>query len=199
MSPRKIAVAVGALFVFQMVSAIFGNALTQEFIAGTAGKTALTAGVALSISSGLAVVGIGLLSYQVLKGFNRKLARWYPVMRIVECAVVTACALYLLIQLQAVPNTMLWVYIPTGIGGLVFTYLLFVSRIVPRPIALLGFVGYVLLLLGVPLELLGVLDMDTTPGMLMLAPGGLFEVLALPVWLFVKGFTLPQPTRVRTT
>ncbi|GAA3574922.1 hypothetical protein GCM10022419_065010 [Nonomuraea rosea] len=186
------------MFVFQMVSAIFGNALTQEFIAGASGKTALTAGVALSISSGLAVVGIGLLSYQVLKGFNRKLARWYPIMRIAECTVVTACALYLLIQLQAVPNTMLWVYIPTGIGGLVFTYLLFVSRIVPRSIALLGFAGYVLLLLGVPLELLGVLDTDTMPGMLMLAPGGLFEVLVLPVWLFVKGFTLPQPARVRT-
>lgn len=201
MTTRKIAIAVGVLFIFQMISAIIGNALTQEFINGSPDKTALTVGVALTISSGLAVVGIGLLMYHVLKGFDQKLALWYPVMRVAEFAVVATCGIYLLTQLQAVPNTMLWIYIPTGVGGLVFTYLLFVSRIVPQPIALLGLVGYTLLLLGVPLELLGVLDMDMGPGMIMLAPGGLFEVLVLPVWLFAKGFKPPQasqPARVRT-
>ncbi|MFI9561633.1 DUF4386 family protein [Nonomuraea endophytica] len=102
---------------------------------------------------------------------------------------------YLLTQLQAVPNTMLWVHIPTAIGGLVFTYLLFTSRIVPQPIALLGLIGYALLLMGVPLDLLGVLNMNAGVGMLLLAPGGLFEVLVLPIWLFAKGFTLPQSSR----
>ncbi|MFB4285972.1 DUF4386 family protein, partial [Nonomuraea sp. MTCD27] len=145
--------------------------------------------------SGLAVVGIGLLMYRILKGFNQKLALWYPVMRVIELAVSATCGVYLLTQLQAVPNTMLWVYIPTAIGGLVFTYLLFVSRIVPQPIAALGLIGYALLLLGVPLDLLGVLDMDAGAGMLLLAPGGLFEVLVLPIWLFAKGFTLPQPSQ----
>jgi hypothetical protein len=36
--------------------------------------------------------------------------------------------------------------------------------------------------------------------MILLAPGGLFEVLVLPIWLFAKGFKLPQasqPARVR--
>ncbi|WP_204045159.1 DUF4386 family protein [Acrocarpospora phusangensis] len=196
------AVAVGILFVYQMISAIFGHSLSQAFIDGNPDKAALTLGVALTISSGLAVAGIGLLMYRVLKGFGHKAAIWYPILRFVELAVTATCAVYLLIQLEAVPNTMLWVYIPTGIGGLVLNYLLFVTRIVPRPIAVLGFVGYVLLLLGVPLELLGIVDMDMGPGMLMLAPGGLFEVLVLPVWLFVKGFRLPQasqPTRVSAT
>lgn len=197
MTTRQIAVTVGALFVFQMISAMIGTTLTQAFIDGNPDKTALTAGVALMICAGLAVVAIGLLMYGVLKSFNRKLARWYPVMRVIELGVSATCALYLLTQLQAVPNAMLWVYVPTAVGGLVFTYLLFVSRIVPQPIAVLGLVGYALLLLGVPLDLLGALDMDAGAGMLLLAPGGLFEVLVLPVWLFAKGFTLPQPTRVR--
>jgi Domain of unknown function (DUF4386) len=192
MTTRKIAVAVGALFVLQMVTAMIGNTLTQAFINGNPDKTALTVGVALMMCSGLAVVGIGLLMYQVLKGFNQKLARWYPIMRVVEFAVSATCGIYLLTQLQAVPNTMLWVYVPTGIGGLVFTYLLFVSRIVPQPIAVLGLIGYALLLLGVPLDLLGVLDMNMGMGMILLAPGGLFEVLVLPIWLFAKGFRLPQ-------
>jgi hypothetical protein len=183
-----------------MVSAMIGTTLTQAFINGNPNKTALTAGVALMMCSGLAVVGIGLLMYQVLKGFKQKLALWYPVMRVVEFAVSATCGIYLLTQLQAVPNTMLWIYIPTAIGGLVFTYLLFVSRIVPQPIAVLGLFGYALLLLGVPLDLLGVLNMDMGPGMILLAPGGLFEVLVLPIWLFAKGFKLPQasqPARVR--
>jgi hypothetical protein len=37
--------------------------------------------------------------------------------------------------------------------------------------------------------------MDAEAGMLLLAPGGLFEVLVLPIWLFAKGFTLPQPSQ----
>lgn len=195
MTPRKIAVTVGALFIFQMISAMIGTTLTQAFIDGNPDKTALTTGVTLMICSGLAVVGIGLLMYRILKGFNQKLALWYPVMRVIELAVSATCGIYLLTQLQAVPNTMLWVYIPTAIGGLVFTYLLFASRIVPQPIAVLGLIGYALLLLGVPLDLLGVLDMDAGAGMLLLAPGGLFEVLVLPIWLFAKGFTLPQPSQ----
>ncbi|MEV0592944.1 DUF4386 domain-containing protein [Nonomuraea cavernae] len=189
------------MFIFQMVSAMIGTTLTQTFIDGNPDKTALTSGVALMMCSGLAVVGIGLLMYRVLRSFNRKLALWYPIMRVAEFAVSAICGIYLLTQLQAVPNTMLWVYIPTAIGGLVFTYLLFVSGIVPQPIAVLGLIGYALLLLGVPLDLLGVLDMDAGLGMLLLAPGGLFEVLVLPIWLFAKGFTLPQtsrPARVST-
>ena len=63
-------------------------------------------------------------------------------LRIVEFTVSAACGLYLLTQLQVVPNHLLWVYVPTGIGGLVLNYLLFVSRLVPRPIAVLGLVGY---------------------------------------------------------
>jgi hypothetical protein len=97
-----------------------------------------------------------------------------------------------LTQLEVVPNHLLWVYIPTGIGGLVLTYLLFVSRLVPRPIAVLGFVGYVLLLLGVPLDLLGVLDMSNGPGLALVAPGGLFEVVFMPIWLIAKGFRAPS-------
>ena len=80
MTNRKIAVTVGALFIFQMVSAVIGNTLTQSFINGNPDKTALTAGVVLLMCSGVAVVGIGLLMYPVLKGFNQKLALWYPVM-----------------------------------------------------------------------------------------------------------------------
>jgi hypothetical protein len=130
--------------------------------------------------------------YQVLKDVNRRLAFWYAVLRVIEFTVSTVCGVYLLTRLQVVPNHLLWVYIPTGIGGLVLNYLLFVSRLVPRPIAVLGLVGYALLSLGVPLDLLGVIDMNAGPGLAILVPGFLFEFAFLPIWLIAKGFRSPS-------
>lgn len=193
MSRRMIAVIVGVLFFVQMATAIPGTMLIQAFVDGNPERAPLTIGVLLMTCSAVAVVAIGLLMYQVLKTVNQRVAFWYPILRIVEFAVSTACGVYLLIQLQVVPNYLLWVYIPTGIGGLVLNYLLYVSRLVPRPIAVLGLVGYGLFTLAVPLDLLGVIDMNVGPGMVVLAPGFLFEFVVLPLWLIVKGFTTPSP------
>jgi hypothetical protein len=193
MSRRKIAITVGVLFFAQMATAMVGTSLIQAFVDGNSDRAPMTAGVLLMICSGLAVAGIGLLMYKVLKDVNQRVALWYPVLRIAEFAVSTVCGVYLLIQSQVVPNHLLWIYIPTGIGGLVLNYLLFVSRLVPRPIAVLGLVGYGLFSLGVPLDLLGVLDMNQGTGMLVLVPGFLFEFVVLPIWLIAKGFTTPSP------
>jgi len=170
---------------------MIGTSLIQAFVDGNTARAPRTAGVLLMVCSGLAVVGIGFLMYRVLKDVNQKVARWYPALRITEFAVSTACGLFLLIQLQVIPNHLLWVYIPTGIGGLVLNYLLFVSRLVPRSIAVLGLAGYGLFSLGVPLDLLGVLNMNEGAGMLILLPGLLYELIVLPIWLIAKGFTSP--------
>jgi hypothetical protein len=199
MSKRKIASAVGVLFFVQMATAMVGTSLIQAFADGDTRRGPLTAGVLLMMTSGIAVVGIGLLMYRVLKDINKRLAFWYAVLRIVEFTASAACGLYLLKQLQVVPNHLLWVYIPTGVGGLILTYLLFTARLVPRPIAILGIVGYASLSLGVPLDLLGVLDMNEGSGLVLLAPGGLFEAVFLPIWLIVKGFTAPSPTQAFKT
>ena len=189
MSRRKIAVTVGILFFVQMATAMVGMSLIQAFVDGNTAQTPLTVGVLLMMCSGIAVVGIGLLMYQVLKAVNQKVAIWYPVLRIIEFTVSAAGGVYLLTQMQVVPHYLLWVYIPTGIGGLILNYLLYVSRLVPRPIAVLGLVGYGLFSLGVPLTLLGVLDMNVGLGMVILAPGFLFEFVVFPIWLIAKGFT----------
>ena len=194
---RTTATTVGVLFVLQMVTAMFGTSLIQAFVDGDTDRTPLTVGVLLMMCSGLAVVAIGLLMYPVLKDVNARLAKWYPVLRIAECTVSAVCGVYLLAQSHVVPNHLLWVYVPTGVGGVILTYLLFVSRLVPRAIALLGLVGYVSLTIGVPLDLLGVLDMSAGAGLLLVVPGGLFELVFLPIWLITKGFRTPQGRGVR--
>src|SRR4051812_7004581 len=175
LSSRRVAAAVGILFVVQMVSAMFGTSLIQAFVDGNADRAPMTIGVALMACSGLAVVAIGLLMYPVLKQVNPTLALWYPILRVVECLVSAACGVYLLATSQVVPNHLLWVYVPTGIGGIILCHLLFAGRLVPRPIAVLGLVGYACLTVGVLLDLIGILDMSAGAGMLLVVPGGLFE------------------------
>ena len=191
----KTAAIVGVLFVVQMVTAMVGTSLIQAFVDGNTDRIPLRAGVLLMMGAGLAVVGIGLLMYPILREVNPRLATWYPILRITECLVSAVCSVFLLAQSQVVSNHLLWVYLPTGLGGIILTYLLFVSRLVPRPIALLGLVGYVLLTIGVPLDLLGLLDMSAGAGLLLVVPGGLFELAFLPVWLISKGFGAATPTR----
>jgi hypothetical protein len=189
---RRTALAVGILFVVQMVVAMVGTTLIEAFLDGDPDRGAVTLGVGLMTVSGLAVVAIGLLMYPVLRAVRPELAAWYPAMRIVECLVSVACGAYLLAQSEVVPNHMLWVYLPTGVGGIVLTYVLLASRLVPRAVAVLGLVGYACLTIGVPLDLLGALDMSAGAGLGLLAPGGLFEVLVLPAWLITKGFRVPR-------
>ncbi len=198
-SRRATATVVGVLFVVQMVTAMFGTSMIEAFVEGDTDRASLTLGVLLMMGAGLAVVLIGLLMYPVLKEVNPRLAVWYPVLRITECLVSAACGVYLLVESQVVPNHLLWVYVPTGVGGIILTYLLVVSRLVPRPIALLGLVGYVLLTIGVPLDLLGLLDMSEGAGLLLVVPGGLFELVFFPVWLITKGFSAPRSVATTTT
>src|SRR6476469_9853147 len=101
-SRRRTATTVGVLFVVQMITAMFGTSLIQAFVDGNSDRVPLTVGVLLMMGAGLAVVGIGLLMYPVLRDVNPRLARWYPVLRITECLVSAACGVYLLARLQVV-------------------------------------------------------------------------------------------------
>ena len=189
---RRIAVTVGILFIFQLITFFIGSSLIQAYLDGETGRTTLAVGVLFEMLAGLAVVAIGLLMYQVLRVVDPKLAMGYPAMRIIEFAVSASLAIYLLSQLEEFPNRLLWVYIPTAIGGLILNYLLFISRMVPRPISILGLIGYFLLLLVVPLDLLGIIDDPSSGvGLVLVAPGGLYEFIVLPLWLIVKGFRSP--------
>jgi hypothetical protein len=191
MSHRRTAVAVGILFFFQMLTFLIGSAMIKSYLDGDAEKSSLVIGVLFEMVAGVAIVAIGVLMYRVLKTVNSRLAIGYPLMRVAEFAVSAVLSVYLLVQLQEFDNHLLWVYIPTGIGGLILTYLLYTSRVVPRFIAGLGLVGYALLLVGVVLGFAGTVDPNAGSGLALLAPGGVFEFIVLPIWLIAKGFRTP--------
>jgi hypothetical protein len=144
--------------------------------------------------SGIAIAAIGVLLFLVLGTTNRRSATWILALRSTEWLVATAFGAYLLTNLRTVPNHLLWLYLLAGAAGVVLTYVLFTSEMVPRPIAALGFIGYALLLLAVPLDMAGVLDTDAGVGQAVFVPGALFELLVLPIWLFAKGLNVAGAT-----
>jgi hypothetical protein len=187
-STRKIAVFVGVLFLTATVTFATGSGLIRSFfIDENPNKTSLIMGVLLEIACGVAVVGIGVLMFPILKVFNKKLALGYVVFRIIECAIIIGGGMYILFLLKLMWKYEMILFLFTGLGGLIFSYLLYQSQLVPRLLSVLGIIGYAMLSVGVLLDLLGYFYMNSDAGMLLYIPGGLFE-LFLPVWLFIKGF-----------
>ena len=195
---RRSAVSIGVLFIVQVLTAAIGLSLVESFLGGQANRTMLTTGVVLMMFSGILIAAIGVLLYPILKLANKTLAAWVVTIRATEAAVAMAFGIYLLQNLQVVPNHLMWVYILAGAAGVIFTSLLLAANLVPRPIAALGLLGYSLLLLGVALDLPGIVDMHSGTAQALIIPGALFEVIVLPIWLFAKGFKRPEIS-ARTT
>lgn len=79
-----------------------------------------------------------------------------------------------------------------AVGSTLFSYLLLRGRMIPIPLAWLGVVASVLLVVGLPLQLAGFLRGPLTS--LMWLPMLAFEV-PLALWLLIKGVAIPAPTR----
>lgn len=188
---RRIAMIVGALFIVQILTFGVGSSLIETYLSHDAGKPTLVTGVVLELCSGVAIVVIGFLMYRILRVVDPRWATGYPAMRVTEFVVSCLVSVYLLTQLEQFPHHLLWIYLPTGLGGLILNYLFFTSGLVPRAIAVLGLIGYALLTLTVPLDLLGAIDVQGGAGLVMLAIGGVYEMLVLPGWLFFRGFRMP--------
>jgi hypothetical protein len=75
-----------------------------------------------------------------------------------------------------------------AVGSTIFSYLLLRGRLVPVPLAWLGVLASVVVLVGSPLQLAGFLDEPITTYMWL--PALAFEV-PLGLWLLIKGVATP--------
>ena len=159
------------------------------FLTSTAAFAAsASTNVLLVAYTGIAVAGIGIVLFPVLRPHAPSLATAYLVLRTGECLVLLAVAVYLATSGNHVGGYEPVVYAFSGVGGLALSAALLRSGLVPRWLAILGVVGYAALLAGVVSQWLGLSELDSGPGIAFYVPGGLFE-LALPILLLVKGFT----------
>lgn len=86
-----------------------------------------------------------------------------------------------------------------GLGGLVLCWLLFRFRLVPRFIAVVGLIGYALILAAGMGSWFGIVDMSGYGwGTALAAPVILFEIVLLPAWLFSRGFNMPETIMQKT-
>ena len=161
----------------------------------------------------IAIAGISVLMFPILKRDNETLAVGYLCARFSEAVIVIFAIIFSLsllglskeydagtsdlknfqtlgIILQEASD---WTHLFSGvivfsISALIFNYLLYRTEIVPRFLSVWGFVGATLLLAAGVLQMFG-LDPLSIIAILLTAPIGLNEMV-LAIWLIVKGFNL---------
>ena len=216
---KKIAKIVGALFLTAMVGSLLGGVGFIEPIlnapdyltAISKNETQLIIGVLLELINGIAVVGIGVLMFPILKQHNEHLALGYLSLRIIEsvfcCVIVisplslitlsqeflTAGALdaayyqtvYTLSMAQRASAAGLLIPVFLGLGALLLYYSLYQTKRLPRFISGWGFIGAALILL---MNLLLTFNIEIGSIGMILALPIISNEIFLGIWLIVKGF-----------
>src|SRR3954451_22369237 len=192
---------VGVLFLAGYLAYGVGSLIAQGVVdsADRSGSTALFAtGATLMLLNSAFVIAIGVLMFPILRVHNKDIAAGYLGTRIFE-GVVLAIGVVSLIVLtgsDAIHVNGVFYNVAEaglGIGSLFFCALLFRTGLVPRVLAVWGFVGYACFAGGNLLELFGVKG----AGVVGAIPGGLFE-LTFAIWLIVRGFSPPTASAVRS-
>jgi Domain of unknown function (DUF4386) len=183
---------VGVLFLTATAAFSVGSSLIlSHFSADGPHASTLLAGVSLEVCAALAGAGIGIAMLPILRRHNVRLARGYLALRLLECLAIISVGAYMLATNRELHNYDLLIYPSTASAGLILSYLLYTSQLVPRLLSKLGMLGYVVLLVGLPTALMGFADLNAGWGMSFLVPGGLFELI-LPLLLLAKGFSVDQ-------
>jgi uncharacterized protein DUF4386 len=221
-SSRKVAIAVGVLFILTFVTSIagvfaYGPVLSDPtFITGAGPDTRVFVGAFLELMLILTNIGCATVLFPLLKRQNEGLALAYVAARIVECTfilvgILSVLAIVTLRQtataadagsiltigkaLHAIKD---WTFLlgpgfTDGIGtGLILGWLLYRSGLVSRRVALFGVVGGPLLAASGAAVLLGVIPQGSAVQGIMTIPEVIWE-LFLGVGLLVKGFQAVAP------
>jgi Domain of unknown function (DUF4386) len=198
-----------------MMSAIFIGPITDDsdyLVNTSAHENEVALGALLTLIMGVSIVGIAVMIFPILKKVNEGLALAYVGFRTLECVILIVVAMSLLSLLtlsqefvkagasdatsfEAQGAILLaqqeWSNIPAdivfGLGCLMVYYLLYQSRLVPRPLSAWGFIGGTLMLVTAVLGAFGVISFLDTPSVLLNLPIAVLEMV-LAVWLIVKGF-----------
>lgn len=210
---------VGILFLTAMVASLLGGGIVDSIISDpdylssvSENQNLLVTGVLLELINGIAVLGIGVLMFPILKLFNEIIALGYLGFRIVEavfCSFIVISPLSLITISQEYVKTgaseasylqaagilsiaerasVVDLLIPVflSLGALLFYSLLFQSKLLPRFISIWGLIGAALILL---LNLLLTFNLEIAVSIkLLFALPIISNEILLGIWLIVKGF-----------
>ena len=212
---RRTALVVGALYLLTFVSiptlALYGPVRDPNYIVGPGPDSGVLFGGILELIVALAGIGTAVALYSVVKRQNEGLAMGFVGSRVLEASTIfagVACLLSVVTLRQAGAGAEALVtghalvamydrlflvgqsFIP-AVNALLLGSLLYQSRLVPRVLPLLGFIGATLLVAGDIAVLFGLIGQHAPSTALAAIPIALWE-FSLGVWLVVKGFT-PSP------
>jgi Domain of unknown function (DUF4386) len=191
-SYRKTAVLVGVLFLLGTATFAAGSSLITSYFAEGGGQASkLLTGVMLQAIWAVATASIGVAMWPILKRYNVGLASGYRALRIGEGLMIIPAGVYMVTTKNEFFRYDAFIYMFTASAGLIFSYVLYVSRLIPRFLALLGLVGYTTLAIGIPVTLLSDVRLDEGWGLIFVAAGAVFE-LVVPLLLIIKGFSVPR-------
>lgn len=218
-SLRRTAIIVGALFITATTAYSIGIALidpvldSTDYLAEIAeNENQVKTGALLVLVDAVAVVGIAVMIFPVLRKVNESLALWYVGARITESIlfiifVFSVLMLSTLSQDSANTGAMDAAHLQTSgdlliavggwvdvlnyaavfaLGALFLYYLLYQSRLVPRFLSVWGFVGGVLCIVAGLSVMFGA-DSSSAAVIVLYLPIAVNE-MALAIWLIAKGF-----------
>lgn len=214
-SVRKTAFAAGVLYLLTFVSiptlALYGPVHDSRYILGPGPDSGVFAGAVLEIVVALAGIGTAVTLFPVVKRQNEAIAMGFVGSRVLEASTIfvgVACLLSVVSLRQAgagagglvTAQALVTLYdrmflvgqslIP-ALNALLLGSLLYQSRLVPRVLPLLGFIGAGLLVAGDVAKLFELLAPMSSVAALLALPIAVWE-FSLGVWLVVKGFK-PSP------
>ncbi len=214
-SLRKTALVAGALYLLSFVSIptlfLYVPVHDPKYIVGPGPDTGVIFGAILEMIVALAGIGTAVALYPVVKRQNEGVALGFVGSRVLEAATIVAgvaCLLSVVTLRQAgagagalvSAQTLVALYDRTflvgqsfipAVNALLLGSLLYQSRLVPRVLPLLGFIGAALLVAGDAAKLFELLGPMSSVAALVALPIALWE-FSLGVWLVVKGFK-PSP------
>ena len=212
---RKTAFVAGALYLLTFVSipnlSLYAPILDPKFIVSTGSDTSVLIGVILDIVVALASIGTAVVLFPVVKRENESLALGFVGSRVLEASMIFAGVLFLLslVSLRqagtgaaglVTAHTLIALNDQTLVVGQAFMpavnaallgTLLYRSRLVPRVLPLIGFVGAVLLVGSDVAKLFDLIGPTSPAAVVVAIPIAIWE-FSLGVWLIVKGFN-PSP------
>ena len=214
-SLRKTALAAGVFYVLSFVSiptlALYAPLRDPNYIVGSSPDNGAIFGVVLEIIVALAGIGTAVALYPVVKRQNEGVALGFVGTRTLEAATIFAGAAIVMTMvtmrqagagadalitgktLTAMHNWTFLIgqgFVP-AVNGVLLGYLLYKSRLVPRVLPILGFIGAALLVTTFIATLFGAWTQVSPQSGLLSIPIAVWE-FSLGVYLIVKGFK-PSP------
>jgi hypothetical protein len=177
---KKISNKTRAIFVGILILVAYGvlvSSLTQSKIIVMLADTI----------SGLAVIGIAVLMFPLFKQLNKSFSLGYLILKYAEgILMIIAGLLFLSTSLQYMRDIIyngfhVYVFI---IGGFMFYYLLYKSKLIPRFISIWGALGTFALAISTLLNLVNIHYLIIDYLLVLIITNEIF----LAIWLMIKGF-----------